>query len=79
MVLVGDPQQLAQPSEAAHPPGSGVSALEHILERHATMPDDAGLFLDETHRMHPALCNYSSEVFYDGRLRGIAGLASTKR
>ena len=24
--------------------------------------------------MHPALCDFSSEVFYDGRLRGIAGL-----
>ena len=29
LVLVGDPQQLAQPSQAAHPPGAGVSALEH--------------------------------------------------
>ncbi len=24
VVLLGDPQQLAQPSQAAHPPGSGV-------------------------------------------------------
>jgi uncharacterized protein len=74
VVLVGDPQQLAQPSQAAHPPGSGASALEHVLGGKATMPDDAGLFLDETYRMHPALRNYSSEVFYDGRLRGIPGL-----
>ena len=74
VVLVGDPQQLAQPSEAAHPPGSGMSALEHILEHNATMPEDAGLFLDETHRMHPALCCYTSAVFYDGRLRGIPAL-----
>jgi uncharacterized protein len=74
VVLLGDPQQLAQPSDAAHPPGSGVSALEHILEGSATMPDDAGLFLDETYRMHPTLCEYSSEVFYDSRLHGIAGL-----
>jgi uncharacterized protein len=74
VVLLGDPQQLAQPSDAAHPPGSGVSALEHILEASETMPDDAGLFLDETYRMHPTLCEYSSEVFYDSRLRGIAGL-----
>jgi hypothetical protein len=74
VVLVGDPQQLAQPSQAAHPPGSGVSALEHILRDNPTMPDDAGLFLDETHRMHPALCRYTSEVFYDSRLRGITSL-----
>jgi predicted RecB family nuclease len=74
VLLVGDPQQLAQPSQASHPPGAGVSALEHVLGPSSTMPEDAGLFLDETHRMHPALCRYSSEVFYDGRLRGIAGL-----
>ncbi len=74
VVLLGDPQQLSQPSEAAHPPGSGVSALEHILEGSATTPDDAGLFLDETYRMHPRLCEYSSEIFYEGRLHGLAGL-----
>ena len=48
LVLLGDPQQLAQPSQAAHPPGSGVSALEHILGERATMPPDAGLLIDKT-------------------------------
>jgi predicted RecB family nuclease len=74
VLLVGDPQQLAQPSQAAHPPDSGASALGHLLGFNATMPEDAGLLLDETHRMHPALREFSSEAFYDGRLRGIAGL-----
>jgi predicted RecB family nuclease len=78
VVLVGDPQQLAQPSQAVHPPGVGVSALGHVLGQRATIPDDAGLFLNTTHRMHPALCEYSSEVFYDGRLHGIAGLEYQK-
>jgi uncharacterized protein len=68
LVLLGDPQQLAQPSDVAHPPGAGVSALEHILGDHATMPVHAGLLLDRTWRMHPALCRYTSDVFYDGRL-----------
>jgi uncharacterized protein len=69
LVLLGDPQQLAQPSDVAHPPGAGGSALEHILGDHATMPPDAGLLLDRTWRMHPELCRYTSDVFYDGRLR----------
>ena len=68
LVLLGDPQQLAQPTDVAHPPGAGVSALEHILGDHATMPHDAGLLLDRTWRMHPKLCRYTSDVFYDGRL-----------
>jgi len=74
LVLLGDPQQLAQPSQAAHPPGAGVSALEHILGDRATMPGDAGLLIDRTWRMHPQLCRYTSEVFYDGRLTGVDGL-----
>ncbi len=74
LVLIGDPQQLAQPSQAAHPPGAGASALEHILGDHATVPPDAGLLLDKTWRMHPRLCQYTSETFYDGKLTWGGGL-----
>jgi predicted RecB family nuclease len=74
VVLLGDPQQLAQPSRAAHPPGAGVSALEHILGERATMPADAGLLIDRTRRMHPDLCRFTSELFYDGKLTGVDGL-----
>jgi uncharacterized protein len=45
LVLLGDPQQLARPSHATHPPGAGASALKHILGDRATMPEDAGLLL----------------------------------
>ena len=74
LVLLGDPQQLAQPSQATHPPGAGASALGHILGERATMPEGAGLLLDQTYRMHPDLCRYTSEVFYDGKLHGAGGL-----
>jgi predicted RecB family nuclease len=74
LILLGDPQQLAQPSQAAHPPGAGVSALEHVLAGAATMPDDRGLFIAQTRRLHPALCEFTSRVFYDDRLMGVPGL-----
>jgi superfamily I DNA and/or RNA helicase len=74
LVLLGDPQQLAQPSQAAHPPGAGASALEHILADHATVPPDAGLLLDQTWRMHPRLCEFTSDTFYDGKLTYADGL-----
>ena len=74
LVLIGDPQQLAQPSQAAHPPGAGASALEHILGDHVTVPPDAGLLLDQTWRMHPRLCRFTSETFYDGKLTYADGL-----
>jgi uncharacterized protein len=77
MVLLGDPQQLAQPSQATHPPGAGASTLGHILGERAMMPEGAGLLLDKTYRMHPDLCWYTSEV-YDGKLRGDDGLDRQK-
>ncbi|MGH3256056.1 MAG: DEAD/DEAH box helicase [Streptosporangiaceae bacterium] len=38
------------------------------------MAEDAGLLLDRTYRMHPELCRYTSDVFYDGKLGGVDGL-----
>ena len=38
LVLLGDPQQLTQPTQAIHPDGAGVSALEHLLDGHDTHP-----------------------------------------
>jgi hypothetical protein len=35
------------------------------------MPDAAGLLLDQTWRMHPDLCRYTSAAFYDGKLGGV--------
>jgi predicted RecB family nuclease len=69
LVLLGDPQQLEQPQQGSHPDGTGVSALEHILGDLRTIPGDRGLFLAETWRLHPAICSFTSELFYDGRLR----------
>ncbi len=74
LILLGDPMQLAQPSQGAHPPGSAVSALEHILGQAKTMPDDLGLFMERTRRMHPDITQFTSEVFYEDRLGGIPGL-----
>ena len=31
VVLIGDPQQLDQPTQGSHPDGTDVSALDHIL------------------------------------------------
>ncbi|SNR31212.1 TM0106 family RecB-like putative nuclease [Blastococcus mobilis] len=73
LVLLGDPQQLAQPTQAVHPGESGLSALEHLLEGHPTVPEDRGVFLDRTYRMHPALTAFVSDLAYEGRLESAAG------
>lgn len=78
LVLLGDPQQLEQPEKATHPDGVGVSALEHVLAGHATMPADKGIFLPVTWRMSPGLTQFTSEVFYEKRLTCKPGLECQK-
>ena len=74
VVLLGDPQQLDQPQKGTHPEGVGVSALEHLLGGHQTLPADRGLFLPVTYRLAPSLAAFTSEQFYEGRLESKAGL-----
>ena len=74
LVLLGDPRQLEQPIQGSHPDGVAVSALDHLLGSHATVPPDRGLFLPETWRLHPSICEFNSELFYEGRLHSLHGL-----
>lgn len=74
LVLLGDPQQLEQPQQGSHPEGTDVSALEHILDGHPTIPTERGIFLEETWRLAPAICAFTSEAFYEGRLVSRTGL-----
>jgi superfamily I DNA and/or RNA helicase len=74
VVLLGDPQQLEQPLKGSHPDGADVSALEHLLNGAKTISGDKGLFLENTWRLHPSLCAFTSDVFYEGRLSSRPGL-----
>jgi uncharacterized protein len=68
LILLGDPLQLPQVTQASHPGGGGLSVLEHVLGGQATMPADRGVFLTRTRRMHPDVCRFISEQIYEGRL-----------
>ncbi len=74
LMLLGDPQQLEQPLQGSHPLGAEASAIGHILAGESTMPPQRGLFLERTRRLHPDLCRYTSEAFYEGRLAALEGL-----
>ncbi len=73
LVFVGDQMQLAQPIQGAHPGESGTSALSYLLEDHATVPPEKGIFLPTSRRMHPAICRFVSDAVYEGRLMPHAG------
>jgi len=74
IILLGDPQQLEQPQRGAHPEGSDVAALTYLLDGHPTMPEGKGLFLGVTRRLHPNICQFTSELFYEGRLKSLPDL-----
>ncbi len=68
MVLLGDPQQLDQPQRGSHPDGVDASVLAHVLGDDLTIPPDRGIFLPVTWRLSPAICAFTSELFYASRL-----------
>ena len=68
LLLLGDPMQLAQVSQAQHPGDAGASVLGHLLGSGATVAPERGVFLPHSFRMHPAICDYVSALAYDGRL-----------
>ena len=73
VILLGDPQQLDQPTQGSHPDGTGVSSLDHVLNGAQTISPDQGLFLRDTWRLSPDICTYNSELFYDSKLFSVSG------
>lgn len=68
IILVGDQMQLGQPVQGTHPGDAGLSVLSFLLGEHETIPADRGIFLGQTYRMHPSICQFISDAFYDDRL-----------
>ena len=68
IVLVGDPRQLPQVIQGAHPDPANLSCLDWMLGEHATVPPDRGIFLPVSRRMHPKVCRFISDQVYEGRL-----------
>ncbi|MCP9943028.1 MULTISPECIES: TM0106 family RecB-like putative nuclease [Synechococcales] len=69
ILVVGDQQQLSQPTRAAHPEDSGLSCLDYMMADHAVVPADRGVFLATSWRMPPALTAVVSELFYEEQLQ----------
>jgi predicted RecB family nuclease len=78
LVLLGDPRQLDQPTQGSHPEGIDCSALQHLLGSEQTISPEQGLFLEQTWRLHPEICRFTSELFYEGNLSARRGLEKQK-
>jgi len=68
VVLLGDPLQLKSVSQGAHPPGTNLSMLQHLLGAHETIDPRDGIFLDRSYRMAPPICAFISHAVYEDRL-----------
>ena len=75
VVLVGDPCQLPQVIQGAHPPPANLSCLEWMLQGMRMVSEDRGIFLPDTYRMHPKLCRFISAQFYENKLKAHATTA----
>ncbi|WP_236550522.1 TM0106 family RecB-like putative nuclease [Cyanobium sp. Copco_Reservoir_LC18] len=78
ILVVGDQQQLSQPTRAAHPGDSGLSCLDYVMEQHAVVPPDRGVFLATSWRMAPPLAQVVSELFYEGELTAAPANAANR-
>ena len=72
ILLVGDQQQLSQPSRGDHPGESGLRCLDYVMQDHDVVPHDRGVFLATSWRMPPPLTQLVSELFYEGQLQAAA-------
>jgi predicted RecB family nuclease len=72
ILLVGDQQQLSQPSRAEHPGDSGLSCLDYVMQGEPVVPPDRGVFLATSWRMPPPLTAVVSQLFYAGQLQPAA-------
>ncbi len=69
LLLLGDPQQLPQVSQGAHPEPIDQSALGWVAAGQDVLPAQLGYFLAESRRMHPALTIPVSRLSYGEQLR----------
>lgn len=73
LLLLGDPQQLPQVSQGAHPEPVNTSALGWVMDGDAVISPEYGYFLDRSWRMHPAVAAPVSRLSYAGQLASARG------
>ena len=76
IILIGDQMQLGQPVQGVHPGDAGLSILEFLQGKSATIAATHGIFLDKTYRLKPSICKFISDVFYDNRLQADANTST---
>ncbi|MFJ6534000.1 TM0106 family RecB-like putative nuclease [Microbacterium sp. NPDC091662] len=73
LLLLGDPQQLPQVSQGAHPEPVDTSALGWVMDGDPVVRPEYGYFLARSWRMHPFVAAPVSMLAYAGQLASAPG------
>ncbi|MDF2560419.1 MAG: helicase [Microbacterium sp.] len=73
LLLLGDPQQLPQVSQGAHPEPVDASALGWVMDGGPVVRPEYGYFLARSWRMHPFVAAPVSKLAYAGQLASAPG------
>ncbi|WP_350353108.1 TM0106 family RecB-like putative nuclease [Microbacterium sp. A8/3-1] len=73
LLLLGDPQQLPQVSQGAHPEPVDTSALGWVMDGDPVVRPEYGYFLARSWRMHPLVAAPVSKLAYAGKLASAPG------
>ncbi len=73
LLLLGDPQQLPQVSQGAHPEPVDTSALGWVMDGDPVVRPEFGYFLARSWRMHPFVAAPVSKLAYAGQLASAPG------
>ena len=68
LVLIGDPQQLERPLKGSHPPRRRKVRTRASPRSSQNHSGRHGISFPGTWRLHPAICKFTSELFYEDRL-----------
>jgi predicted RecB family nuclease len=72
LLLLGDPQQLPNVTQASHPEPVDRSALGWLSDGHDVLPPEFGYFLPHSYRMHPEVTRPVSRLSYESQLTSCA-------
>ncbi|MDN7135347.1 TM0106 family RecB-like putative nuclease [Pseudidiomarina terrestris] len=68
IVFMGDQMQLGQPTQGTHPGEAGFSVLDYLMKHEQVVPEDKGVLLSRSYRMHEDILGFISRMVYQGRL-----------
>lgn len=77
IILVGDHKQLLTPIKSTKHEGAEISGLEYFVDSDI-VSDEKGVFIEETRRMHPTICEFDSKMFYESKLTAIDAMSQRK-